>query len=67
MVRPNALIALAVGIFFTWLFMYGMVPVMQGPIATALGGIDLSWLAGGLTAGTLYAALEIPKARRVRG
>ncbi|WNG88373.1 cytosine permease [Mycobacterium sp. ITM-2016-00317] len=68
MVRPSALIALAVGIFFTWLFMYGMVPVMQGPIATALGGIDLSWLAGGLTAGTIYAALEIPKARRrVRG
>ena len=63
-VRPSALIALAVGIFCTWLFMYGMVPVMQGPIAVALGGVDLSWLAGGLVAGGLYAALEIPKARR---
>ena len=63
-VRPSALISLAVGIVFTWLFMYGMVPMMQGPIAVALGGIDLSWLAGGLAAGSLYAALEIPKARR---
>ncbi|STZ41623.1 purine-cytosine permease-like transporter [Mycolicibacterium gilvum] len=63
-VRPSALISLAVGIVFTWLFMYGMVPMMQGPIAVALGGVDLSWLAGGLAAGSLYAALEIPKARR---
>lgn len=65
-VRLSALFALAVGIVFTWLFMYGMVPVMQGPIAIALGGVDLSWLAGGLAAGTIYAALEIPRARRVR-
>lgn len=64
-VRVSALLALALGIAATWLFMYGMVPVMQGPVATALGGIDLSWLAGGLTAGLVYAALELPKARRV--
>ena len=63
-VRTTALIALAVGIACTWLFMYGMIPVMQGPIATALGGVDLSWLAGGLTAALTYAALELP--RRVR-
>ena len=64
-VRVTALLALALGIAATWLFMYGMVPVMQGPVATALGGVDLSWLAGGLTAGLVYAALELPKARRV--
>ena len=46
--------SLLVGIFATWLFMYGLVPAMQGPIAVALGGWDLSWLAGGLTsAGSL--------------
>jgi hypothetical protein len=28
---------------------------MQGPIATALGGADLSWLAGALVAGGWYA------------
>lgn len=58
MVRPTALVSLAVGIVFTWLFMYGMLPVLQGPIANAMGGVDLSWLAGGLTAGLTYAALE---------
>ena len=46
--------SLLAGIFATWLFMYGLIPVMQGPIAVALGGWDLSWLAGGLTsAGSL--------------
>jgi toxin CptA len=41
------IVSLLVGIFSTWLFMYGLVPAMQGPIAVALGGWDLSWLAGG--------------------
>lgn len=63
--RPTALVALVVGILFTWLFMYGMVPVMQGPVATAMGGVDLSWLAGGLAAGLSYAGLEALRARRV--
>jgi toxin CptA len=30
---------------------------MQGPIAVALGGWDLSWLAGGLTSAAVYAVL----------
>jgi toxin CptA len=30
---------------------------MQGPIAVALGGWDLSWLAGGLTSAGVYAIL----------
>lgn len=49
--------ALASGIFATWMFMYGVVPVMQGPAAIAMGGVDLSWLAGGLVAGAVYALL----------
>jgi toxin CptA len=37
--------------------MYGLVPAMQGPIAVALGGWDLSWLAGGLASAGSYALL----------
>jgi nucleobase:cation symporter-1, NCS1 family len=65
-VRPTALIALGIGIVFTWLFMYGMIPLLQGPIAAAMGGVDLSWLAGGLTAGLSYIALEKINGQRVR-
>jgi toxin CptA len=50
-------VSLLVGIFATWLFMYGLVPAMQGPIAVALGGWDLSWLAGGLSSAACYAVL----------
>ena len=50
-------VALVAGIFATWLFMYGLIPIMQGPIAVALGGWDLSWLAGGLTSAGVYAIL----------
>ncbi|WP_294567724.1 cytosine permease [uncultured Arthrobacter sp.] len=51
------MIALASGLVATWLFMYGLLPATQGPIARAMGGLDLSWLAGGLTAATVYAVL----------
>jgi NCS1 family nucleobase:cation symporter-1 len=64
--RPTALVALGVGIVFTWLFMYGMTPLLQGPIATAMGGVDLSWLAGGLAATASYVALEAVSGRRAR-
>ena len=65
-VRPTALAALGIGIIFTWLFMYGMTPLLQGPAATALGGVDLSWLAGGIAAATSYIALESIRGRRVQ-
>ncbi|CAN5374326.1 cytosine permease [soil metagenome] len=65
-VRPTALVALGIGIVFTWLFMYGMTPLLQGPIAAAMGGIDLSWLAGGLAAGGSYIALEAIRGRQVQ-
>jgi toxin CptA len=47
--------ALLAGICATWLFMYGLLPATQGPFAVALNGLDLSWLAGGLTSAAIYA------------
>jgi NCS1 nucleoside transporter family len=54
------------GIFATWLFMYGLIPVFQGPIAVGMGGVDLSWLAGGLTSAAVYAVLGPVVAARYR-
>jgi cytosine/uracil/thiamine/allantoin permease len=51
--RPG-LISLAAGIVAGWSWQYGLVPAMQGPVATALGNSDFSWLAGSLVAGALY-------------
>jgi toxin CptA len=50
-------VAFFAGVLATWLFMYGMLPIFQGPIAVSMGGVDLSWLAGGLTSAAVYAAL----------
>jgi NCS1 nucleoside transporter family len=50
-------VAFFTGIFATWLFMYGLLPIFQGPIAVGMGGVDLSWLAGGLTSAAVYAVL----------
>lgn len=52
-----ALVAFGAGVVSTWLFMHGVLEVFQGPIAGAMGGIDLSWLAGGLVSAGLYAVL----------
>lgn len=60
-VNPIAIISFVAGLFMTWLFMYGALPAFQGPIATAMGGVDLSWLAGTLTSGLLYLALGYPR------
>ena len=49
-----ALISLALGLVAGWSWQYGLVPAMQGPIATAMNGTDLSWLAGAVVAGGLY-------------
>ena len=58
------MVAFALGVVMTWLFMYGLVPSMQGSIARAMHGVDLSWLAGGLTSGAVYAVLGPIVARR---
>jgi cytosine/uracil/thiamine/allantoin permease len=52
-----AIISLLIGLVMTWRFLYGLVAPLQGPIARALNGLDLSWLAGMLTGGLLYYAL----------
>lgn len=57
-VRWGAVVSFVIGLIATWLFEFGPVPALQGPIATALGGVDLSWLAGGVVAGGLYAVLH---------
>jgi cytosine/uracil/thiamine/allantoin permease len=53
-VRPAALVALGLGVVAGWSWQYGLVPMMQGPIARALGATDFSWLSGGIVAGGLY-------------
>jgi hypothetical protein len=42
----HAVISLLVGLVMTWSCLYGLVSVLQGPIARALNGIDLSWRVG---------------------
>ncbi|MER7011642.1 cytosine permease [Saccharopolyspora sp. NPDC000359] len=56
-VNPAALVSFGAGIVATWLFMHGVLDVFRGPVASALGGVDLSWLAGGLVAAAGYAVL----------
>jgi len=46
--------ALALGVVAAWLFQVGSIESMQGPLAMALGGIDLSWLAGLAVGGASY-------------
>ncbi|GAB2592142.1 cytosine permease [Streptomyces capparidis] len=55
--RRRALVALGAGIVAGWCWQYGLVSVMQGPLARALGHTDFSWLAGGLVAGGLHHVL----------
>jgi NCS1 family nucleobase:cation symporter-1 len=53
--RWDALVAFVVGIVATWFFEFGIPTALQGPGAKALGNVDLSWLAGALAAGIVYA------------
>ena len=64
--NPAAFVAFFGGLGCTYLFMYGIIPLFQGPIATAMGGVDLSWLAGGVTAAALYYLLGRKYARRYK-
>jgi purine-cytosine permease-like protein len=63
-VRWDAMIAFLVGIFATWFFEFGIPTALQGPGAKLLGNVDVSWLAGGLAAGIVYAALARRTAAR---
>jgi nucleobase:cation symporter-1, NCS1 family len=57
-VNGPGLISLAAGVVAGWSWQYGLVPAMQGPVATALGNSDFSWLAGSFVAGVLYWTLS---------
>lgn len=63
-INPPAFIAFFAGILMTWLFMNGGIPALQGPLSKAIGGLDLSWLAGTITASTIYFALGYPRFRK---
>lgn len=52
------LISLGLGIIAAWAFQMGTITIMQGPLALAMGGVDLSWLTGMITAGASYLALH---------
>jgi purine-cytosine permease-like protein len=49
-----AVVSLVVGLIVTWMCLYGLVAPLQGPIAKALDGVDLSWAAGLIVTGGLY-------------
>jgi NCS1 nucleoside transporter family len=53
-VNVVALVALAAGLLAGWLFEYGLVSQMQGPLAKAFNNTDLSWAAGLLVGGGVY-------------
>ena len=57
-VNTMGMVSLAVGIVAGWAWQYGLVPVMQGPLARLMNNTDLSWLSGGLVAGVLYLVLS---------
>ncbi|MGH3641723.1 MAG: cytosine permease [Mycobacterium sp.] len=61
--RAGGLVSLAAGIIAGWAWQYGLVPAMQGPLATALGNTDFSWLSGSVVAGGLYFVLSRRAAR----
>ncbi|UTW13363.1 purine-cytosine permease family protein [Marinobacterium rhizophilum] len=50
----RGIFSLVLGVISAWLFQVGSIESMQGPIAMALGGVDLSWLAGFVVAGSSY-------------
>ena len=51
------MVSFVVGIVFTWMFLYGLTPALQGYASVAMGGLDLSWLAGGPSAAAPYAVI----------
>jgi NCS1 family nucleobase:cation symporter-1 len=52
------LVAFAIGLVAAWAFQMGTIAAMQGPLAQATGGVDLSWLTGMGVAGATYLVLH---------
>ena len=57
-VNAPGLISLGLGLVAAWACQYGLVPAMQGPVATSLNNTDLSWLSGAVVAGGFYYVLS---------
>lgn len=53
-----AILAFVVGVVATWSAEYGIPSYLQGPLARAMGGVDLSWLVGSVVAGAVYLLLR---------
>lgn len=53
-----AIIAVVAGLVAGWAWEFGLVSLMQGPIAKATNNTDLSWLAAFVVSGGLYYALR---------
>jgi NCS1 family nucleobase:cation symporter-1 len=62
-VHWGAVAAFLAGIVATWAFSYGVPTFLQGPAARALGGTDLSWLAGAIVSGGIYYAVTASRTR----
>jgi len=62
----KALVALAAGMFaaMMWIDAQFYFPSYNGPISSATGGADLSWLLGGVVAGLLYWLLSRTSIRK---
>jgi purine-cytosine permease-like protein len=63
--RWRALLALAAGIAAAWSWQYGLVPLMQGPLARSMHTTDFSWLSGAVVAGGLHYLLTRHEHRSV--
>ncbi|MQA09034.1 MAG: cytosine permease [Pseudonocardiaceae bacterium] len=61
----TAFVSFFAGLVSGWLLMYGGLPAFKGPIAEALGGVDLSWLASGVVSALTYYILNIRSSTRV--
>lgn len=59
----RGLVSLGLGLVAGWAWQFGLVPAMQGPVATALNNTDFSWLSGSVVAGGVYYALSRRRAR----
>jgi purine-cytosine permease-like protein len=62
-IRWSGIAALALGVIAAWLFQVGTIDSMKGPIAMAMGGIDLSWLAGFGVGGASYYLFHLARQR----
>ena len=59
------IISLVIGLIAAWAFQMGTITIMQGPLALATGGVDLSWLTGMVMAGASYVVLHPVCGRRI--